>query len=554
MSQSGSRARGRILQVVALLGGTLALSQAYASPPPPVTDSCSALRVLDLTGLMDGPSAMPAKVLSATLTTGQKLTPEQTAQLAKRSRAMGASISESITELPDHCLVDGYVNPHIKFQMRLPAAQDWNSKFLLSACDGWCGRVSEDPTMVGLVRKYASLTTDGGHTGEHLFDGVWAADNMPARIDFGYRANHVLLIAAKAIMKAYYGNEPKYSYITGCSKGGQAGVMAAARYPHDFDGVLARGPTINYTKVNVLRCGGSFKAAVADDGKVRLGAEKAQLIQVAVMEHCDAKDGLRDGLISDPRKCDFDPASLQCPAGESSAQCLTEGEVAALRELYAPVRNSAGKQIYAGVPYGSEGRWPGGILPVAGNTKTFVSQCSAEYLKYLAFPKTPSPDYNWRRDFNWERDQGQLSEMASVYDADTPDLSRFRDAGGKMLVVHGWSDSEIPALASVDWYDSVSSYMGGRDKVTEFARLFLLPGVNHCDGGIGPYHYDALNALEAWVERGVAPESIMTTRVVDGHVTRSRPSYPYPIEARYKGKGSIDEAANFAPYDPRKKK
>jgi hypothetical protein len=527
--------------------------QAQASPPPPVTDACSALRVVDFSYLTDGPKAMPMKVMASAMAIGQKLTPEQSKQVARRSRAMGASIDDNVEQLPDHCVVDGYVNPHIKFQLRLPTAQAWNGRFLLSACDGWCGRVSEDPTMVGVIRKYATMTTDGGHYGDHLFDGLWAMDNDQARVDFGYRANHVLLIAAKAIIKIYYGGEPKYSYITGCSKGGQAGVMAAARYPGDFDGVLARGPTINYTKVNVLRCGGSFKAAVDEDGKVRLGAEKAELIQMAVMERCDPKDGLRDGLISDPRKCDFDPASLQCGASDAGAHCLKETEVAALRELYQPIRDGSGKQIYPGVAPGSEARWPGGILPVAGNTKTFVSQCSGEYLKYLAFRKSPGHDYDWRKQFNWDRDKGQLSEMSPIYDADTPDLSGFRDAGGKLLVVHGWSDSEIPALASVEWYENVAAFMGGRDKVVDFARLFLLPGVNHCDGGVGPYHYDALTALESWVERGEAPQNIMTKRIVDGTVTRTRPAYPYPVETRYKGRGSIDEAASFAPHDPRRR-
>lgn len=526
----------------------LSATDAKASPPPPAIDDCSSLRIMDFSRLGNG--LAPTKVMFGAMVRGKKVSEKDASQFMKRSRAMGAPIGK-IDVLPDHCLVTGYVNPHIKFELRLPNPDVWNGKFLLGACDGFCGKVSSDQAISGVVRKYATMTTDGGHLGEHPFDGIWAMDNTQARIDFGYRANHVLLMAAKAIVKAYYGELPKYSYLTGCSKGGQAGLMAAQRFPDDFDGILSRGPTLDYTKVNILRCGATAKAVTNPDGTPILEASRTPLILRSVMDYCDEKDGLKDRLISDPRKCDFDPAMIQCKAGDPSTNCLSAEEVAALRKLYAPVKDKHGNIIYeAGVALGSEQAWPKWALPMPGGEKTYTYKAASEYLKYFAFRKSPGPDYDWRS-FDWADESHTLVDMAPTFDAVSPDIRNFKRSGGKMIIVHGWADAAIPAEMTVKWYDEMTQFMGGRKAAEEVARLFLLPGVQHCNSsGVGPSTYDALTALEEWVEHGKAPNMMRTLHEIDGEIVRTRPAYPYPLEAKYKGRGSIDDAKNFKPFDP----
>jgi len=538
---------GASLSMVAV--GYAAPTAAFASPPPPAVDDCSSLRVADFSQLGNGEA--PTKVMFGTVRRGVEITPAQAAQNAKRSMAMGAPIPDDITTLPDHCQVEGYIAPHIRFEIRLPEPDVWNGRFLLSACDGFCGKVSQDATMAGISRQYATMTTDGGHWGEHPFDAIWAMDNMQARIDFGYRANHVLLLAATAIIEDYYGREQDYSYLTGCSKGGQAGVMSAQRYPDDYDGIIARGPTIDYTRVNILRCGGTARTVYDDEGRVLLDASRTPLIQRAVMDYCDGTDGLVDRLISDPRKCDFDPIMIQCGQPGVGASCLTQTEADTLRELYAPITDNAGNQIYSGVAMGSEMAWPRWALPTEDGERVYTWRAASEYLKYFAFRRSPGPFYDWMT-FDWDRDNHLLADLSPVFDATNPDLRAFRDSGAKMIVIHGWGDAAIPANSSIEWYDSVTQFMGGRDEVVDFARLFLLPGVNHCNSrGVGPSHYDALAALEAWVERDEAPDMLLTSKIFDGEVERTRPVYPYPVEPRYNGSGSIDVAENFSPHDPR---
>ncbi|MFC3052127.1 tannase/feruloyl esterase family alpha/beta hydrolase [Kordiimonas pumila] len=549
----------RRLTAVSFLASLLLIMLAVplqASPPPAVEDPCSALRILDLSELDGG--QVRAKVMSGSMIHNQEMTDAEAWQTKRRSRAMAAVLPEDVKAIPDHCLVAGYINPQINFELRLPAIEDWNGKFLLVACDGWCGKISTDATLAGLMHGYATMMNNGGHWGEHPFDGTWAADNIQARRDFAYRANHVAPITAKAIIGTYYGVQPTRSYMTGCSKGGQAGAMTASRYPTDFDGVLMRGPTIDYTSVNVLRCTSLEKAAFTPDGKPRMNAAKVPALQRAVMDACDELDGVKDNLISDPRKCDFDPVTIQCGKGSVGPVCLTEEEVDVVKNIYAPIYSETGEFLYPGSAYGSESAWPGWTLPVTGESPihgdklTYSQQCGGDYLRFMAFPESKEPGWHWRTDFNWERDKELLKDIGDMWDVNDPDFSAFRDAGGKMIIIHGWADSAIPAEASIVWYDKVSNAMGGRDAVADFARMFLMPGADHCDGGVGFESFDALKLLDDWVENGKAPDAMIAQQKVDGEVVRERPVYPYPLEAKYKGEGSIDVPQNFESHDPRK--
>lgn len=540
--------RALLVLSLMMLSYTPAAAQVPVAPVTAPLDPCAAMSHMDLSRLAGG--AAPTKILTARIEQASSPSDEDRSRLFTESRFMSAPAPRA--EIPANCLLQGYINPHIQFEMRLPASGQWNGKLLYVACNGFCGRVDRFSVIAGLMRNYATITTDGGHYSGASFDAIWAIDNMQARMDFGYRANHRGAVAAKSLIEIYYGRAPKYSYITGCSKGGQAGVMAAQRYPDDFDGVIARGPTIDYSGVNILHCAKNARAVYNRDGSINIDVSKYQLIRDAVIKHCDPVDGLKDGLISNPLGCDFDASMLACKGGREDASCLNPAEVAAVRQIHGPVRDGSGNIIYPATSFGTEPGWDKWILPQNADHKVMSYRAAEGYLRHVAFEQAPGPDYNWY-DFNWERDRDKLIAVSNLVDVKSPDFSAFRDAGGKMIVVHGWSDEAIPATASIKWYEGVSAFMGGRDKVAEFARLYLLPGVLHCGSdGPGPSTFDALAALEDWVERGIAPRSLMTMQETpDGATGRTRPAYAYPIEARYVGRGSIEEAHNFSPYDPR---
>ncbi|MFC3052529.1 tannase/feruloyl esterase family alpha/beta hydrolase [Kordiimonas pumila] len=536
-----------ILKALAMffaVGVTITLPQHHAFAND--ATACSMIRFADFSTLDGGNAA--TSITSTALLKNAPVSEAESARTYRFSLMMGAPIAEGISELPEHCLIEGYVTPTIRFQFRLPVKDNWNGNYLMSSCDGFCGSIQTERTMAGIARNYATMTHDGGHTNMG-FDGKWARNNLQGRIDFGHRANHVLAIAAKAIIKAYYGAPPQYSIIAGCSKGGQAGVMAAQRYPQDYDGVIARGPTVNYTKVNLISCMDNAKDALDENDQPIFDISFADFIKKAVMAACDETDGLKDGLISDPRQCHFDPATLLCGKTEGD-KCLSAQQVTALKGLYAPSVDSTGKELYGALPYGSEEEWKGWVIPQQAGVKPYHYYAATEYMKYIAYPNALPLDANWR-DFEYETEKNKLAEMSTVFDADNPDLREFRDRGGKMIVLHGWSDGAIPAYASIKWYEDVIRFMGGREKTAEFARMFLLPGVIHCGmEGPGPNTMDAITMLETWMAGGPAPESLLTSKIENGVTVRTRPVYPYPYGVKYKGKGDINKAENFKRIDP----
>lgn len=545
--QTSSRISRPILFV--LLVSLLAL-QAFQSQANEEQTCARLFKGVDLSKLDDGNAA--TSIVSAKFIRGKILNKKESHLAHEYSRILGAPTKYGLKKLPDHCLVEGYVTPTIRFQIRLPAQQDWNGRYLLNACQGFCGEVNPGPPMAGVARRYATMSHDGGHTA-FGFDGAWGRNNLPGRIDFGHRANHVVAIAAKAIINYYYGKSPKYSIIAGCSKGGQAGVMAAQRYPNDFDGVIARGPTINYTKVNLVSCMDHARAVLDDNDKPLMDATYADFIYKAVVKHCDAIDGVKDGLISDPRKCDFDPQTLACDDNPDAKKCLNPAQVTAVKRLYSPIKDDQGKTIYGPMTYGSEPEWKDWLMPSIPGVMPWHYYAATEFLKYLAYPTAPTIDYNWR-DFNYSAEKSRLAEMGTVYNADNPDLREFRDAGGKMMIIHGYADAAISPYPTIDWYEDVVKFMGGYEKTADFNRLFLLPGLHHCgSNGPGPSSYDALEALEQWMEHGKAPDMLLTRKEEKGKVLYDRPVYPYPIEVKYRGQGDTRKAKNFKPYDPRVK-
>ncbi|UCD77599.1 MAG: tannase/feruloyl esterase family alpha/beta hydrolase, partial [Desulfobacterales bacterium] len=460
---------------------------------------------------------------------------------------------------PEYCRVLGYVRPAINFEIRLPT--DWNGKFYMAGCGGYCGTLDSDrPGFINamayaLPRGYAISTMDSGHWGSSVLDGRWAYHNPVAEVDWAYRAVHETQHATKAVIEAYYGKRPEKSYFQGCSTGGRMALMEAWRFPEDFDGIICGAPAMDYTGLVGTFFAWLVQANTNPEGKDIITPAKVDLIRKAVYERCDKLDGIADGVIDDPRKCDFDPASLRCPPGTSADDCLTEEMTNTLEAWYGGARDSAGKQLYpGGIPKGSEPYW---WLWLTGNEKgggRLIPLFSANFLSYMAFRDDPGPDYT-PMDFDFDNDPEALEYMAAIYNSDNPDLSKFKEHGGKLLLWHGWADAIVTPQKTVDYYEEVLSKMGGESKTKEFFRLFMIPGVDHCGllsgPGINQMGFDPLSALEAWVEKGTPPESLLATKKGTKDETLwTRPLCPYPQVAKYKGSGDINDAANFQCENP----
>ena len=468
-------------------------------------------------------------------------------------------------DLPAYCRVLGYVRPAINFEARLPT-ENWNGKFYMAGCGGFCGRLLSDAPgftnamNYGLRRRYAVSTMDSGHWGSSVVDGRWALANPVAEMDWGQRAVTETARATKALIKAYYGSEQKKAYFAGCSTGGRMAAMEASRFPNDFDGIISGAPALDYTGLVATFFAWITQANRGMDGKPIFTSTKLKIVQDAVYDVCDAADGLKDGLISDPRKCDFKPASLQCKPGANSQDCLTEAEVGVLDKWYKGPVNSQGQQLYpGGVPVGSEPNWPR-WLTGTDSAPPALPLFAQDFLRYMAFVPDPGSDYQVS-DFNFDRDPPRLSSMARVYNVTTfgpnrtslpgTDLSAFAKRGGKMIFYHGWADPLVTPWATVEYYEGIAKTAGGFDKAGEFTRLFMVPGMDHCGiqtsgPGISDTGIDPLTILERWAEEGTAPDALMATKTdPSGAAVWRRPICTYPNIARFTGSGDPKDPASF---------
>jgi feruloyl esterase len=441
--------------------------------------------------------------------------------------------------LPAFCRVAIRLTPSldsdIKMEIWLPV-ETWNGKYLAVGNSAFRGRVRHTAMIEPLTRGYATSSTDTGHTGNTASFGLGHPEKV---IDFGWRAVHEMASTSKQIVAAYYETGPQYSYWTGCSAGGRQAMKEAQRFPNDFNGIVAGAPGLDWTG----RATAALRAAqvLEIDESARLDSSKRELLYNAAINSCDSNDGLVDGLISKPEECGFDPAVLQCAAGEETAACLTPAQVNTARMLYSsPINPASGREITGLLP-GSEQGWTD-----LGWTAS-ARATGMEQFKYLVYS-----------DPNWTLQQFDFSQGivdAEETDSDTlnalnPDLKPFIDSGGKLIQYHGWSDPQISPSNTTQYYQQVTDELGGRGEIHDSYRLFMVPGMAHCSGGPGPNRFDMLSALEAWVEQGVAPDSVIATHQVDGEVDRSRPLCPFPEIATYSGTGSIDEAANFSCSSP----
>lgn len=456
-----------------------------------------------------------------------------------------------ITRLPPFCRVAGTIAPQINFEVWLPVA-DWNRKFFGIGQGGFAGKIvyiTNSDSLPGLAdvlrRGYAAASTDTGHSEPaDRYDASWVLAHPESREIFGYRAVHEMTAAAQAIVQAYYGMRARHSYYAGCSGGGRQGLTEAERYPSDYDGIMAMAAA---NPIELMAWIQNISKAVHAQPANRLAPAQLPLIRKAVLDTCDANDGVVDGLIGDARRCDFAIEKLQC-SGPASAECLTREQVGALKYLYRPVKDRAGNVLFAALPPGQD--FSGALMPqlVAGRAPWGLADQFFRYWVY-ADPTWKSSSYEEGRALE------QLRKTATPYLSASPDLRRYRERGGRLLLVHGWADEGIPPQVTIDYYQKLIDIVfgaGGADaeraqRADDFARLFMVPGMNHCRGGPGPTEFDTITALDKWVSEGVGPQRIVASHYdpASGVVDRTRPLCGYPLAAVYQGKGSIDDENNF---------
>jgi hypothetical protein len=452
-----------------------------------------------------------------------------------------------------YCRVTGLLSPEIAFEVSLPAK--WNGRFYMIGNGGHAGDSLDDRGRAtqrneALALGFAFAQTNTGHDARKEPGATFVLSNPQKAVDYAYRAVHLTAITAKEITKEYYGAPVFHSYWNSCSNGGRQGLIEAQRFPEDFDGIVADSPWVDQTGFTIAAMWN--QKAVAGAG---LTPAKLALVADRVMAKCDAIDGLKDGLIDDPRKCAFDPARdvAACRPGTDGAQCLTAAQAAAIAKVYSgPVSN--GKAFFPGFMPGSEAVMPplfGGGSKGSGWLNMIVAtqpdQKPADFnlaegtMRYLVF-RPPVPDYDYRT-FNFDKDTRLLDEWSKLADAKDPDLSRFQMRGGKLLITYGWADSILEPMMGVNYYEQAVAKNG--PDTMQFFRLFMAPGMAHCGGGIGPERRDSMTAIIDWVEKGQAPASIVASQVANSKVVRTRPLCPYPQVARFTGTGSIDDASNF---------
>jgi feruloyl esterase len=498
-----------------LAGGLFALAMAVAIPDPAVAaaGSCSDLAKM----------ALPhATITVATQVPAGAFTPDAQGEAG------------DFTALPAFCRVAATLKPttdsDIKIEVWLPAS-GWNGKFQAVGNGAFSGAIAYPAMGRALAHGYAAASTDTGHAGN---TASFALGHPEKLIDFGWRAVHEMTVASKAVVAAHFGTAPKFSYWNGCSAGGRQAMSEAQRFPADFDGIIAGAPGLDWTG----RAAQAVRIAqtLDDNEAARLLQPQRQLLHRAVVEACDALDGVKDGLLENPTRCKFDPAVLQCKSA-ADAGCLSAPQVQTARLIYSGVKNQKTGREIAGLLPGSELGWTD-----TGWTAS-ARATGLDQFRFIVFAK---PSWTVQQ-FNAAADIARAEEVdGNVVNALEPNVKPFIDRGGKLIQYHGWSDPQISPGNSVQYYSRAVEASGGAAKVSGSYRLFLAPGMGHCAGGEGPNTFDMVSALEQWVEAGKAPDQIQASHATAGRVDRTRPLCPYPQVAVYKGSGSIDEAASFA--------
>ncbi len=480
----------------------------------------------------------------------QMACPDVRTVAAGTASIVAVEIVAAAAGVPEHCRVTGSIAPEIHFELNLPAA--WNRRFYMSGNGGFAGEAPDSPprAMVraaALRQGFVTATTNTGHDATKEPLASFAVD--PQKVaDYAFRAVHLTALTAKTIATRYYDRPVAFSYWDGCSTGGRQGLISAQRFPGDFDGIVAGAPVLNFVDTTVT---GLWNARAVAAGPLTLDTMK--LVTGVLYAKCGP-----DGVIDDPRRCPFDPArDLPKCTGATGAGCVTESQAQALKTIYAGV-SRGGRAYFPGQPLGAEivGVSPiGEARPSSGWDRWLIGRDGGKslqlafaesFMRYMAFGK-PDASYDVAT-FDFEKDPDRMGDIRRLLNATDPDLSAFRNRGGKLLMYFGWADAALTPFMAIDYYDKALAANGPDTR--EFFRLFMVPGMFHCRGGVGTDRFDAMTTLINWVEGGTAPESIPAARVDGDQVKRTRPLCPYPRVARYKGSGSVDEAASFACAEP----
>ena len=435
-----------------------------------------------------------------------------------------------VSMLPAYCRVSITLKPStdsdIKMEAWLPV-ENWNGKFQMAGNGGWAGSMQGIPVMQTAIKEgYATAGTDTGHTGS---DPVFGLAHPEKLVDFAYRSMHETVVKSKAIITKYYGKPAKLSYWNGCSTGGRQGLMEAQKYPEDFDGIIAGAPADYQTHLHAWDM--MVAVGVRKDADHFLTQPKLNALNKAVLAQCDAMDGVKDGLLNDPRKCHFDPNTLLCKAGDKD-DCLTAPQIESVKLVYSSAKKNNGELIFPGKEPGGEAGWN---MLLSSPTPPLISLGSFEYATYQ------DANWDWKK-FDLDRDTTAADEKFGYVNA-PPDLSAFKARGGKLLMYHGWNDPAISPENTVNFYTSMGQKTGSKEE--NWARLFMVPGMGHCQGGPGPDQFNKMAVIERWRESNTAPEQIIASHVTGNNIDMTRPLCPYPQVAVYKGVGSTNDAASF---------
>lgn len=490
------------------------------------------------------------KIADVTITMAKSITPPPDFEVPSLPGRYGTPAGQKVS-VP-FCRVVAYAAPtsdsHIAFEVWLPTPANWNGLYLGEGNPGFVGSISYGGMARELAQGYATASTDTGHADKEATGALppWAIGHPEKVADWGYRALHQTTVAAKQIVQAYYGRAPKLSFFSSCHEGGNQALTEAQKFPTDYDGIAAGDPAYDITHLQAVSLYLS-SVALKDGvkGPAYIPPAKFAVIHRAVLDKCDALDGVRDGIIEDPPLCHFDPAAIQCPGKEDGPACLTPAQVRTARQVYTGAKFSDGSLIYPGLEPGSELEWHwmlSGPNPMAINKDFFAT---------IVFQNA---DWDWHT-FDVSRDTRLADEkFGAMVNFTGPNLRPFEKHGGKIIMYQSWQEGAIPPGGLVNYYKSVEATMGGRSKTQNFARLFVVPGAGMCSGfSVGNYQgaWNALDVIEKWRETGVAPDKIITSHPAAGVVDRTHPVCPYPQAAIYKGTGDPGDAANFTCGNPK---
>jgi feruloyl esterase len=428
--------------------------------------------------------------------------------------------------IPQHCRVKLTLRPtsdsNIYSELWMPT-DNWNGRLLVVGNGGFAGSIQGYGDMqIALRLGYATAATDTGHNAADGPNGMFALGHPEKIVDFAYRAVHDTTVESKRLIKQMYSRTVQYSYFKGCSTGGREAVMAAQRFPDDYDGII--GGALANRHIHMHTAGSARAIYMARNPDQEISPEKAQMVTEAVMNKCDT---LHEGFLNNPRQCTFDFSTLLCKASESN-ECLTPAQLKAVNIFYGGLKNSKGEVIFAGQTLGNP------LTPMRSSQTVNV----IDTVRIWAFQNA---DYDWH---NWDldRDMPIIDQKIGFVDATDPDLKKFKAHGGKLLLYAGWADTTITPVNTVEYYDSVVKKMGANE-TKDFTRLFMVPGMAHCRGGNGPDTFDTIGTLEKWREKGVTPSTIAATNRTSG---LSRPLCAFPQYAKYNGTGDVKDAANWA--------